>query len=99
MKNVVRYSELFLCYKNLFTKTQVRYLNDYFINDMSLGEVAKKYHVTNMAIADNIKRCKKRLDELEKALHLYEKQHKRFQIYGRMKDRKMKKVLIAIDNI
>ncbi|GHU47192.1 UPF0122 protein [Bacilli bacterium] len=99
MKNIVHYSELFLCYKNLFTKTQIKYLTEYFINDMSLSEVAKKYHVTNMAIADNIKRCKLSLENLEKSLHLYEKQQKRFKVYNRMKEQKLKKALIGIDNI
>jgi predicted DNA-binding protein YlxM (UPF0122 family) len=99
MKNIVRYSELFICYKNLFTKTQVKYLTDYFINDMSLSEVARKYHVTNMAISDNIKRCKKNLEELEKSLRLFEKQQKRLKVYDGMKEQKVKKALIAIDNI
>jgi predicted DNA-binding protein YlxM (UPF0122 family) len=96
-KELVKYSELLIIYKWLFTKKQQAYLNDYFINDMSFNEVAKKNHVSSMAIHDSINRCKKQLSDYENKLHLYSKQQKRDCIYKKIKDIKLRKLLLSLD--
>jgi predicted DNA-binding protein YlxM (UPF0122 family) len=96
-KNIVKYSELFLHYQSLFTKKQRDYLNDYFLNDLSFREVAKKYRLTTMTIVDSIKRSKKTLDFYEKNLHLFAKAIRRSKLYNQIDSENIKKRLIEID--
>jgi predicted DNA-binding protein YlxM (UPF0122 family) len=96
-KELVKYSELLVIYKSLFTSKQRIYLNNYFINDLSFNEVAKKYHVTSMAVQDIINRGNKKLINYENKLHLYSKHKSRSTLYERINDNKLKKQLINLD--
>ncbi|MDR0739532.1 MAG: hypothetical protein LBF00_01430 [Mycoplasmataceae bacterium] len=98
-KNIIKYSELFLHYKNLFTKKQIDYLIDYFLNDLSLHEIAKKYNLTTATIADSIKRSKETLDFYENNLHLFAKAIKRSKLYNQIDDKSIKNKLVEIDKI
>ncbi|MDR1991515.1 MAG: hypothetical protein LBP70_02195 [Mycoplasmataceae bacterium] len=98
-KETVKYSELFIRYQNLFTKKQRTYLQDYYLKDLSLQEIAKKYHISVTAIADSIKRSKNKLNNYEQKLKLYAKSFKRLKIYNKIVDNSVKIELIEIDKL
>lgn len=66
-----RMNALFEFYATLLTEKQMNYLELYYADDYSLGEIAEDFNVSRQAIYDNIKRTEKILEEYEKKLHLY----------------------------
>jgi predicted DNA-binding protein YlxM (UPF0122 family) len=49
----------------------MNYIELYYGDDLSLGEIAEEYGVSRQAVYDNIKRTEKLLETYEKKLHLY----------------------------
>jgi predicted DNA-binding protein YlxM (UPF0122 family) len=98
-KQTIKYGELLMHYQNLFTSKQSKYLNDYFLKDLSLQEIAKHYGVSIMTIADSIKRCKKNLDYYEEKLQLYSKSLKRRKVYNSIDSKSIRDKLIKIDKV
>lgn len=64
---------LFDFYGALLTKKQNEYMQLYYGDDLSLGEIADEFNVSRQAIYDNIKRTEKILIDYEEKLHLFEK--------------------------
>lgn len=62
---------LFEFYGPLLTKKQYSYLQLYYGDDYSLGEIADEFHVSRQAVYDNIKRTVKILNRYESQMHLY----------------------------
>lgn len=71
---------LFDFYASLLTKTQREYMELYYIEDYSLGEIANEKQVSRQAAYDNIKRSEKVLETYEKKLSLYDKFIRRQQL-------------------
>lgn len=65
---VIRYSELLSLYQNLLSETQREILEDYFLYNLSLTEIAENRSVSRSAVEDAIKKGKKKLDELEEKI-------------------------------
>ena len=57
MKNL-QIAELFEVYKNLFTEKQKQILTEYYVYDLSLGEIAENNNVSRQAVNDTIKNAK-----------------------------------------
>ncbi|MBO0428055.1 putative DNA-binding protein [Vagococcus fluvialis] len=66
-----RMNALFEFYSTLLTEKQMNYIELYYGDDLSLGEIAEEYGVSRQAVYDNIKRTEKLLETYEKKLHLY----------------------------
>lgn len=66
-----RMNALFEFYSTLLTEKQMNYIELYYGDDLSLGEIAEEYEVSRQAVYDNIKRTEKLLETYEKKLHLY----------------------------
>ena len=66
-----RINSLFEFYQPLLTKKQNDYLEPYYGDDYSLGEIAENFHVSRQAVYDNIKRTESILEDYEQKLHLY----------------------------
>lgn len=66
-----RMNALFECYSTLLTEKQMNYMEMYYADDFSLGEIAEEYQVSRQAVYDNIKRTEKILEEYEKKLHIF----------------------------
>lgn len=62
--------DLYAYYGSLLTKGQQEYFEDYYYNDLSLGEIADNHHVSRQAVYDNLKRSSKALEKYEKKLHM-----------------------------
>ncbi|ANK59393.1 MULTISPECIES: putative DNA-binding protein [Loigolactobacillus] len=65
-----RVNSLFDFYASLLTKKQYNYLQLYYADDYSLGEIAEEFSVSRQAVYDNIKRTEKILEDYEAKLHL-----------------------------
>ncbi|MBO0444384.1 putative DNA-binding protein [Vagococcus fluvialis] len=66
-----RMNALFEFYSTLLTEKQMNYIELYYGDDLSLGEISEEYGVSRQAVYDNIKRTEKLLETYEKKLHLY----------------------------
>ncbi|GAY72952.1 putative DNA-binding protein [Lentilactobacillus kosonis] len=64
-------NSLFAFYEPLLTGKQANYLELYYANDYSLGEIAEEFNVSRQAVYDNIKRSEKILISYEQKLNLY----------------------------
>ncbi|TSO26489.1 YlxM family DNA-binding protein [Lactobacillus sp. LL6] len=62
--------DLYAYYGKLLTKGQQSYFEDYYYNDLSLGEIADNHNVSRQAIYDNLKRSTKSLKKYESSLHM-----------------------------
>ena len=66
-----RMNYLISFYENLLTRKQKEYIEEYYVDDFSLSEIAENYQVSRQAVYDNIQRTEKILEEYESKLHLY----------------------------
>lgn len=66
-----RVNDLFEFYSPLLTKKQFEYIQLYYADDYSLGEIAENFSVSRQAVYDNIKRTERALEDYENKLHLY----------------------------
>lgn len=68
-------ASLYAYYGELLTKGQQNYFEDYYYNDLSLGEIAENHEVSRQAVYDNLKRSTKALKKYEDTLH-FQKEYK-----------------------
>ena len=66
-----RIISLFEFYQVLLTQKQTDYIQLYYADDYSLGEIAEEFNVSRQAVYDNIKRTVAILQDYENKLHLY----------------------------
>lgn len=66
-----RMNALFEFYSTLLTEKQMNYMELYYADDFSLGEIAEEFSVSRQAVYDNIKRTERLLEDYERKLHLY----------------------------
>lgn len=67
------YAELFEQYKNLLTEKQQKIFFDYYMLDLSLGEIAENDGVSRQSVSDCIKKVEEQLSEFEASLGYAEK--------------------------
>ncbi|ETY74555.1 putative DNA-binding protein [Lactiplantibacillus fabifermentans] len=67
-----RINSLFEFYEPLLTNKQKAYIQLYYGDDYSLGEIAEEFSVSRQAVYDNIKRTEKILEGYESKLKLYQ---------------------------
>lgn len=65
-----RMNSLFDFYHGLLTAKQQEYLELYYGDDYSLGEIAEEFGVSRQAVYDNIRRSAAALEEYERQLHM-----------------------------
>ncbi len=70
LEKMIRMGELFDFYGQLLTLRQQEFMNLYYVQDLSLGEIAEKFAVSRQAVYDNLRRSEKILEEYEEKLHL-----------------------------
>ncbi|TYC50090.1 putative DNA-binding protein [Weissella muntiaci] len=66
-----RLNALFDFYQPLLTAKQNEYLQLYYADDFSLGEIADEFEVSRQAVYDNLKRSTQLLEDYEQKLRLY----------------------------
>lgn len=73
LEKTTRLNMLYDFYYSLLTNKQMEYMELYYREDYSLGEIAKHNDVSRQAVHDTIKRTEQHLEMYEKKLRLYEK--------------------------
>ncbi|WP_309121313.1 putative DNA-binding protein [Paenibacillus sp.] len=81
-----RINSLFDFYEPLLTEKQRTFLEFYFHDDYSLGEIAEQFSVSRQAIYEHIKRAETALEEYEAKLQLLAKHERREAAAKRMED-------------
>lgn len=76
MEDLVYYNNLYDLYKNLLTDKQQEYFEDYYFNNLSLSEIADNYNISRNAVSKQLSVIKKKLDDYEQKLELYNKNQK-----------------------
>lgn len=64
-------------YGSLLTDKQLTFMQQYFYEDFSLGEIAEAFEISRQAVYEHIKRSGQMLDEYEMKLRLLEKHEQR----------------------
>ena len=73
LEKTTRMNFLFDFYQALLTDKQRSYMELYYLDDHSLGEIAESYNISRQAVYDNIRRTEAMLEEYEEKLKLFEK--------------------------
>ncbi|MFC7320418.1 putative DNA-binding protein [Halobacillus campisalis] len=81
LEKTTRINYLLDFYQSLLTPKQRNYMELYYLEDYSLGEISENFDVSRQAVYDNIKRTEAMLEEYENKLHLYDKFEKRQQVF------------------
>ncbi len=71
MEKNYRINSLFEFYRPLLTNKQDSYIQLYYADDYSLGEISEEFNVSRQAVYDNIRRTEVILEKYEEQLHLY----------------------------
>lgn len=70
IQRTLEINTLFDFYGPLLTKKQQEYMQLYYRDDFSLGEIAEEFDVSRQAVYDNVKRSETALNDYEETLHL-----------------------------
>lgn len=81
-----RMNALFEFYSTLLTQKQMNYMELYYADDYSLGEIAEEFDVSRQAVYDNIKRTGKIIEDYERKLHMYSDYVVRSQLMEQMEE-------------
>ena len=71
LEKTTRMNFLFDFYQALLTEKQRSYMELYYLDDHSLGEIAESYEISRQAVYDNIRRTEAMLEEYEEKLNLF----------------------------
>jgi len=66
-------NEIYIYYKELFTTKQQLYFEDYYMNDLSLSEIAENYNISRNAVHNQLKIVEEKIMFYENVLGLKQK--------------------------
>lgn len=84
LEKTTRINYLFDFYQELLTEKQRHYMEMYYLEDFSLGEISEMSAVSRQAVYDNIRRTEAMLEEYESKLELYKKFQQRIELLNRV---------------
>ncbi|MEW9676440.1 putative DNA-binding protein [Lentibacillus sp. L22] len=96
LEKTTRINYLFDFYQALLTPKQQSYMDMYYLEDYSLGEISELSQVSRQAVYDNIKRTETMLETYEKKLHLYEKFEQRAKLLDKLEHTTKEKSVLDI---
>lgn len=104
LEKTTRINMLYDFYHPLLTDKQKKYMELYYLEDYSLGEIANLSDVSRQAVYDNIRRTEQLLETYEQKLFLYEKFQQRTELFTTLKEavsekKDMKSVVKIIDKL
>lgn len=73
IENRVELMELYDLYHNLLTEKQCEYFEEYYFDDLSIGEIANNHEVSRNAVFDQLKRVIGILEDYEQKIGLAKK--------------------------
>ena len=92
----INLNETYIFYKELFTDKQQMYFEDYYMNDLSLSEIAENYGISRNAVHNQLKIVEEKILYYEKTLGL---KRKKEEINNLLKDKVDDKTLDKINEI
>lgn len=96
MDDVIYYNELYDLYGSLLTDKQRDYFENYYFNNLSLGEMAENYNVSRNAIFKQLRMATDKLQYYEDNLNLRQKINTFENIVKNIDDEKLKETLLEI---
>lgn len=84
LEKTTRINYLFDFYQDLLTEKQRHYMELYYLEDYSLGEISETSGVSRQAVYDNIRRTEAMLEGYESKLGLYDKFLQRKQLLSEL---------------
>lgn len=94
----VRINELLNVYSSQLSSTQREILENYFVYDLSMSEIADDRQVSRAAVEDAIKKGSKKLETLESELHLLEKRETLLKAVKTIKENTSDEKIISAAN-
>lgn len=91
LDEVIELGNLYDFYGSLLNDSQKRVVEMYYIEDLSLTEIAEELSVSKQGVHDSLKRAERNLREWENKLHLIEKFAKR--------DEKLKDIYVLLERL
>jgi len=86
LEKTTRVNFLYDFYQTLLTEKQRVYMQLYYLDDLSLGEIAEEYGVSRQAVYDNVRRTEAMLEDYEEKLKLFSKFRKRMEIIDKLEE-------------
>lgn len=68
--------DLFDIYGELLTNKQQEYFEEYYFNNLSLGEISQNYGISRNGVYNQIKEAEDKLNLYEEKLNIYDKNKK-----------------------
>ncbi|MGG0643628.1 putative DNA-binding protein [Sporosarcina gallistercoris] len=87
LEKTTRVNFLFDFYQSLLTDKQRIYMQLYYLDDLSLGEIAEEYDVSRQAVYDNVRRTEAMLEDYEAKLSLFHKFQERSELIEQIEQR------------
>lgn len=98
LKNIIIQNELFDLYWPLLNKHQIKYFKLYYEQNLTYDEIAEKFRISRAAVWDSINKTKLLLKKYEDKLNLLNLKQKRFILYKKITDQKIKDKLLELEN-
>ena len=96
MEDMFYYNELYDIYANLLTDKQRSYYEDYYFNNLSLGEIADNLEISRNAVHKQIKSAEAKLKEYEEKLKIIKKSNLIKEKLKSTNDERLKEEIIDI---
>lgn len=96
MEEVIYLNELYDFYGSLLTDKQRDYFENYYFNNLSLGEMAENYRVSRNAIHKQLKIVEERLKYYEENLELLKKAKKAEELVQKISDEKLRDEILEL---
>lgn len=96
MEEVIYLNELYDFYGSLLTDKQRDYFENYYFNNLSLGEMAENYNVSRNAIHKQLKIVEERLKYYEENLELVKKSKKAIELVKKINDQKLRDEILEL---
>lgn len=96
MEEVIYLNELYDFYGSLLTDKQRDYFENYYFNNLSLGEMAENYGVSRNAIHKQLKIVEERLKYYEENLELLGKSKKAEELVQKINDKKLRDEILEL---
>ncbi len=96
MEEVIYLNELYDFYGSLLTDKQRDYFENYYFNNLSLGEMAENYGVSRNAIHKQLKIVEERLKYYEENLELLKKAKKAEELVQKISDEKLRNEILEL---
>ena len=96
MEEVIYFNELYDFYGCLLTDKQREYFENYYFNNLSLGEIADNLEISRNAVHKQIKSAEAKLKEYEEKLKIIKKSNLIKEKLKSINDERLKEEIIDI---